>query len=91
MEEIVVSFHLDHWPTLNGLLAELRVLPLPVNLVPVGPTSELFKLSSHTIGETVTIELQHGPRTLAQRFVKRVIDIVFAAIGVDNASAVILA
>ena len=54
------------------------MLPLPVSLVPVGPISELFKLSSYRIGDTVTIALQQGPRTLSQRFVKRVFDIVFA-------------
>ena len=78
VEEIVLSFNIEPWPKLEDLVAELRVLPLPVNLVPAGPLSELFKLSSHTIGDTVTIEFQHGPRTLAQRFVKRVIDIAFS-------------
>lgn len=80
VEEIVVSANLDHWPELNELLSELRVLPLPVNLVPVGPMSELFKLSSHTIGDTVTIELQRGPRTLFERLIKRAFDLVVAAI-----------
>ena len=79
VEEIVVTFDLDHWPKLSNLLMELRGLPLPVNFVPTGPVSELFKLSSHSIGDTVTIELQHGPRTLAQRFVKRTVDLVFAS------------
>ncbi|HEX5471913.1 MAG TPA: exopolysaccharide biosynthesis polyprenyl glycosylphosphotransferase, partial [Lacipirellulaceae bacterium] len=79
VEEIVISADLDRWSEVNGLLSDLRVLPLPVNLVPVGPLSELFKFSSHTIGETVTIELQHGPRTFSQRLFKRVVDVVFAS------------
>jgi Undecaprenyl-phosphate glucose phosphotransferase len=78
IEEIVVGANLDHWSELSSLLLELRVLPLPVNLVPVGPMSDLFKLSSHTIGETVTIELQRGPRTLWERSVKRAVDLVVA-------------
>ena len=80
VEEVVVAADLEHWPELSGLLSELRVLPLPVNLVPVGPMSELFKFPSHTIGENVTIELQRGPRTLAERAVKRVSDLVIASI-----------
>src|SRR5664280_3792535 len=56
----------------------IRDSPLPVNLVPVGPISELFKLSSHTIGDTVTIELQRGPRTLLERSVRRGVDLVVA-------------
>ena len=78
VEEIVVGANLDNWRELNSLLAELRVLPLPVNLVPVGPTSDLFKLSSHKIGDAVTIELQRGPRTLLERAIKRLFDIIVA-------------
>src|ERR1035437_1982663 len=78
IEEIVVGANLDHWSELNSLLLELRVLPLPVNLVPVGPMSDLFKLSSHTIGDTITIELQRGPRTVLERSVKRAVDLVVA-------------
>jgi putative colanic acid biosynthesis UDP-glucose lipid carrier transferase len=78
IEEVVVSANLAHWPELNGLFSKLRVLPIPVNLVPVGPASDLFKLPSHTIGDTVTIELQRGPRTWFERFVKRTTDLVIA-------------
>lgn len=81
IEEIVVGANLVHWSELNSLLSELRVLPLPVNLIPVGPMSDLFKLSSHTIGDTVTIEFQRGPRTLLERTVKRTFDLVVAGTG----------
>jgi putative colanic acid biosynthesis UDP-glucose lipid carrier transferase len=78
IEEIVIGASIDHWSTLKESLSELRVLPLPVNLVPIGPASDLFQLPSHTIGDTVTVELQRGPRTFFERSVKRVIDIVVA-------------
>ena len=78
IEEIVLTLNPDNWSKFRSLLSELRALPLPINLVPVGPLSDLFQLSSHTIGDTVTIELQRGPRTLSQRLVKRLIDIAFA-------------
>jgi Undecaprenyl-phosphate glucose phosphotransferase len=79
IEEIIVSVDVDHWPEIHSLLSRLRILPLPVNLVPVGPTAELFALPSHTIGDTITIELQHGPRALSERAVKRAIDFMIAA------------
>src|SRR6185312_4403948 len=47
IEEVVVSANLAHWPELNGLFSRLRVLPIPVNLVPVGPAADLFRLPSH--------------------------------------------
>jgi len=52
IEEIVLSLHPDNWAKFRSLLSDLRALPLPVNLVPTGPLSELFQLSSHKIGET---------------------------------------
>jgi len=81
IEEIVVSAEVENWSQMDTLLSELRVLPIPVSLVPAGPMSELFKLSSHTIGDTVTIELQRGPRTGVERSVKRTFDIAVAATG----------
>ena len=61
VEEIIVGANPGNWTTLRDLLSELRVLPVPVSLVPIGPTSDLFHLPSHTIGDTVTVELQRGP------------------------------
>jgi Undecaprenyl-phosphate glucose phosphotransferase len=78
IEEIIVTAQLHRWPQLTDLLAQLRVLPLPVNLIPVGPLSELFKLSFHSIGDTVTVELQRGPQTLTERAIKRAFDVLVA-------------
>ncbi len=78
VEEIVVAANLDRWPEIRDVLSGFRVLPLPVNFVPVGPTKDLFYLPSHLIGETVTIELQRGPRTLVERFITRTMDIAVA-------------
>jgi len=78
VEEIIIGANPDHWASLKELLSQLRVLPLPVNLVPVGPTSDLFQLPARTIGETVTIELQRGPRTVFERALKRVADIIIS-------------
>src|SRR5262245_54526388 len=75
IEEIIIGADLDHWSNLRELVSELRILPLPVNLVPVGAASDLLQLQSHKIGDTVTVELQRGPRTLFERAVKRTIDI----------------
>ena len=77
-EEIIVSTNLDYWPELKSLLSELQVLPLPVSLVPVGAISELFRLPSHTIGDTVSIEIQRSPRTRLEQFVTRIFDVTIA-------------
>src|SRR5581483_3018010 len=80
IQEIVVGAEIDHWPELSAILRELRVLPLPVNLVPLGKSSQIFELPLHTIGDTVTIELQRGPLTVFERTVKRAIDIFGALV-----------
>jgi putative colanic acid biosynthesis UDP-glucose lipid carrier transferase len=80
IEEIIIGADLDHWSGLRELVAELRILPLPVNLVPVGAASDLLQLQSHKIGDTITVELQRGPRTLLERGVKRTIDLVVAGL-----------
>ena len=82
IEEIVVTANLDHWPKLNELMQELRILPLPVNYIPTGPMSDLFKLTSYNIGDTVTMEVQRGPRTLLELAVKRIIDFLVAGIAI---------
>ena len=80
IEEIIIGADLDHWAGLREIISELRILPLPVNLVPVGAASDLLQLQSHRIGDTVTVELQRGPRTLFERTVKRTIDLVVASL-----------
>ena len=82
IEEIVVSANLEHWPHLSALMPELRILPLPVRFIPLGEMSDLFKLASHKIGDTVTIELQRGPRTLLELAIKRTIDVVVAGVSI---------
>lgn len=78
IEEIVVAADVGHWPELSGLLSGLKVFPFPVNLIPLGPLSELFQQRTHLFGDGVAIEIQRGARTLFERSVKRLIDIVVA-------------
>ena len=81
IEEILVGADLNHWPELRELIAELRILPCPVNLIPVGAMSEIFRRPSHEIGNAVCIEVQRGPLTPGERAAKRAIDILFAGTG----------
>lgn len=81
IEEIVVGADLNHWPELRGLIAELRILPFPVNLIPVGTVSEIFKQPSHELGSAVCIEVQRGPLTPVECTLKRCLDIAIAGAG----------
>ncbi len=81
IQEVVVSADLRHWPEVGELLAKLRSLPLPVNLIPLGAGSELLKRPTHAIGDTVCVELHRGPLGAFERSVKRTFDITCAGAG----------
>ena len=42
VQEVVVSGDLRDWPEIRDFLSRLRVLPLPVTLIPTGAASELL-------------------------------------------------
>ena len=81
IQEVVVSADLKAWPEISEVLAKLRVLPLPVNFIPLGVGSELLKRPTHAIGDTICVELQREPLGSFERAVKRVFDVVCAASG----------
>lgn len=79
VEEIVVGSDLSNWSDLRELIAQLRVLPLPVHLIPLGAISELMKQPSHALGSAVCVEIQRGPLTQIECILKRIVDITLAA------------
>jgi putative colanic acid biosynthesis UDP-glucose lipid carrier transferase len=60
------------------MIAELRVVPIPVSFIPVGPASEIFRRPSRELGNAICVEVQRGPLTSAEHAAKRYIDVVFA-------------
>lgn len=81
IEEIIVGLDVKRWGDLNKLLAELRILPLPVSLIPVGAASDILGRPSHMMGNSLYIELQRGPLAAFERGLKRTIDIISALVG----------
>lgn len=81
VEEIIVGADLKHWKELRGLIAKLRILPFPVNVIPVGTSSEIFNHPSHELGNSVCVEVQRGPLTPMEYAAKRCIDIAAAGAG----------
>lgn len=79
IDEIVVAVNLDNWPILKSLIENLKILPFPITLIPLGQIANIFLLPSHIIGNTVTVELHRGPRTLFERLLKRLIDMILSA------------
>ena len=71
----------ERMSNIRWVARRLRVLPLPVTLVPFGTLSQLFQRSRNDIGDTVAIELQRAALSPAEQIVKRAIDIVFSLMG----------
>jgi len=78
VDELFIAAELQSWTKIKKSAERLRLLPLPVNLVAVGPTSKLLTQPVSAIGNAIVIELQRAPLNFFERLVKRAIDIVFA-------------
>ena len=63
---------------LRSIARRLRVIPLPVTLVPVGALSQLFQRTHNDIGDTVAIELQRAALSSAEQVLKRAVDILLS-------------
>jgi len=81
IEEIIVGVDAERWGDLKELLAGLRILPLPVSLIPVGVASNVLSYPTHVMGDTLCIELHRGPLGAFERGVKRSIDVLSAIAG----------
>jgi undecaprenyl-phosphate galactose phosphotransferase/putative colanic acid biosynthesis UDP-glucose lipid carrier transferase len=82
-ESIDYIFLLLKWDRphlINTLARMLRVLPIPVHLLPDENVATFLSARSGTIGTTLTVELQRAPLSDAEQFVKRAFDIVTSAI-----------
>ncbi len=91
IEEVVVFVDAERMSNVRWLARRLRVLPLPVTLVPFGSLAQLFQRSHADIGDTVGIELQRAALSPSEQAVKRAIDIVFSSILLIGLSPVLLA
>jgi Undecaprenyl-phosphate glucose phosphotransferase len=79
IEEIIVSLDVKRWEAFTKLFSGLRMLPLPVYLVPTGTTADILRRPSHVMGDSICIELQREPLGTFERCLKRSFDL-FAAI-----------
>jgi putative colanic acid biosynthesis UDP-glucose lipid carrier transferase len=84
IEEIVVGADPNRWSELSAMVAELRVLPLPVSFIPLGTASEIFRRPSRELGSAVCVELQRGPLTSFEHAAKRCLDVLFAGVAVAS-------
>lgn len=91
IEEVIVVTDPNRWPELRTLAADLRVLPFPITLLPVGPGSEILHRPRRDLGDTVCVELQRGPLSEMEHAAKRCIDVIGAGVGLIVLSPLLIA
>jgi Undecaprenyl-phosphate glucose phosphotransferase len=91
IEEVVLFVDAERMSNVRWLARRLRVLPLPVTLVPFGSLAQLFQRSHADIGDTVGIELQRAALSPGEQAVKRAVDIVLSSMLLVGLSPILLA
>jgi Undecaprenyl-phosphate glucose phosphotransferase len=81
ISEVHLAMDWHRWSDLKQVLAELRVLPLPVRLIADATTREILQHPQRSLGGVVSVELQRPPLTAGERGAKRAFDIAGATVG----------
>jgi Undecaprenyl-phosphate glucose phosphotransferase len=91
VQEIMLFVDPERMSNVRWVARRLRVLPLPVTLVPFGTLAQLFQRARYDIGDTVAIELQRAALSPTEQAIKRVMDIVLSLLGLIILSPILLA
>jgi Undecaprenyl-phosphate glucose phosphotransferase len=91
IQEVMLFVDPERLSNVRWVARRLRVLPLPVTLVPFGTLAQLFQRARYDIGDTVAIELQRAALSPGEQAVKRAIDIVMSGIGLIILSPILIA
>jgi Undecaprenyl-phosphate glucose phosphotransferase len=90
VENIFLLIRWDHRRCIEHLVTMLRVLPIPIHLVPDPDVARLFARPVAHIGAVWTAELKRAPLTSAERLLKRTLDIFGATVGLVLLSPLLL-
>jgi Undecaprenyl-phosphate glucose phosphotransferase len=81
ISEIHLAMDWNRWSDLKQVLAELRVLPVPVRLIADATAREILQHPQRTLRGVVSFEVQRPPLTAGERAAKRAFDVVAATAG----------
>ena len=80
-DEVLLALRWDQPALLAAVENELRILPLPVRLVPDTRIGRILNRPLFDLGPTAAVELQRAPMAAVQRRTKRIVDQTLAVIG----------
>jgi Undecaprenyl-phosphate glucose phosphotransferase len=83
--DIISEIHLvmdwNRWSDMKQVLAELRVLPVPVRLIADATAHEILQHPQRSLRGVVSFEVQRPPLTAGERAAKRAFDVVATTAG----------
>lgn len=79
--EIVLAFPWNDTRKLELVRDQLRISPLPVQLLPDRRIRALAENPSFRLRKSLSIEIQRGPLSRAEQLSKRLVDVIGAALG----------
>ena len=91
IQEIMLFVDPERMSNVRWLARRLRVLPLPVTLIPFGTLALLFQRARYDIGDTVAIELQRAALSPTEQAIKRTIDVILSGAGLIVLSPILIA
>jgi Undecaprenyl-phosphate glucose phosphotransferase len=81
-DEVILALNWSHPDRVTDAMAALRMLPIPVRLVPDRATRKLLEGHTTSIGPVIAVELQRAPLSTLEQAVKRCLDITASACGI---------
>lgn len=80
IEHVFLLINWSRQHAIDSILDVLKILPVPVHLVPDANTARFLRYPLEGTGNTFTAELRRAPLTLRERAFKRALDLVGASL-----------
>jgi Undecaprenyl-phosphate glucose phosphotransferase len=90
VEELFLLVKWDHARLIDDVLSILRVMPLPIHLVPDENVARFLATTMLQVGTTWTAELKRAPLSVAEQALKRAFDVLAAGLGIILLSPLLL-
>ena len=91
LSEVHLAMDWNRLSDMKKVLAELRVLPVPVRLIADATAREILQHPQRSLGGVVSFELQRPPLTAGERAAKRAFDVAAATAGLLAIAPLLLA
>ena len=90
IEQLFLLVKWDHARLIEDVLSILRVLPLPIHLLPDENVARFLATPMLEVGTARTAELKRAPLSVAEQALKRIFDVLAAGLGIILLSPLLL-